>query len=235
MRRRLWPLLVLSTVLFALLFSLGVWQVRRLEQKNALIAKIDGRIAADPTDLATVLAQAEKGYDVEYIRVGVAGRFIAPDLRKITTFDGEASQELIAPFLTTGNTVILVDRGAVPDNAKPTPVFPGQQTLIGIVRAHNMGQGLFDVENDATGNQWFWWDIPAMLGSVPVPPDAKVSDLVLQLVPDGAAKDYPRPAVPKAELRNNHLGYAITWFGLAAVWAAMTGVLVLRQRAGRGT
>jgi surfeit locus 1 family protein len=31
----------------------------------------------------------------------------------------------------------------------------------------------------------------------------------------------PRPSDTSA-VRNDHLGYAVTWFGLAAVWAGMT-------------
>ena len=29
-------------------------------------------------------------------------------------------------------------------------------------------------------------------------------------------------------IRNDHLGYAITWFGIAAVWVMMTGLLLWR-------
>jgi surfeit locus 1 family protein len=33
---------------------------------------------------------------------------------------------------------------------------------------------------------------------------------------------------PTVNIPNNHLGYAITWFGLALVWSVMTGYLLWR-------
>ena len=36
--------------------------------------------------------------------------------------------------------------------------------------------------------------------------------------------------VTTAGIPNDHLGYAITWFLLAAVWLAMAGVLARRGR-----
>jgi surfeit locus 1 family protein len=224
--------LVFATICFAILCGLGVWQVQRLAQKNALIAAIDQRIAATPQPLADVLAKQTRGDDVEYTSVTASGAFLdTPDLRKIGAFNGSAGYELIAPFLTTDNTVILVDRGAIPMEASPDQIRAASkqaQTITGILRAHNKGQGTFDGENNETTNQWVWWDIPAMLGVVPIPPDAKVSNLILQLLPDEATQP-PIAAAPKAELRNNHMGYAVTWFGLAASLLGVSAVFLRRK------
>jgi surfeit locus 1 family protein len=46
-----------------------------------------------------------------------------------------------------------------------------------------------------------------------------------------AASDDPEAPLPlpvTANLRNDHLGYAITWFALAIVWSVMTGYLLYR-------
>jgi surfeit locus 1 family protein len=230
--RRLWPLLLASGLCFVLLCGLGIWQVKRLQVKTAQISAIDARLAAQAVPLAEALKQQGAGADIEYLKVSATGAFLAgPNLRKIGAYQGSAGQQLIAPLLTEDGVVILADRGAIPAGLGEENVVPPPQRARyeGILRAHNKGQGLFDAENDPAANQWFWWDVPAMLGAVTVPETAKVSNLVLQFLP-GEAAALPQPVVPKAELRNNHLGYAITWFGLAAALAVMTGLLVRKRQ-----
>ena len=43
----------------------------------------------------------------------------------------------------------------------------------------------------------------------------------------------PHPAPLKPQLRNEHLQYAITWYGLAAVLVVMFAIWAGRRRAGR--
>jgi surfeit locus 1 family protein len=230
--RRPWRFLLFAVPAFCLLCTLGIWQVQRLSEKNRLIAMIDARIAAEPQPLASVVDQFNGGADVTYTRVRAAGRFLAtPDLRKITSFEGGAAFLHLAPFLSDEGIALLVERGSVPVAAKAEPVSDEPVEVTGILRLHNKGQGLFDPDNSAAANEWYWWDVPAMLASAPLPADAKVTSLILQLELDPANQGYPRATAPKAELRNNHLGYAITWFGLAAVVATMTGLYLGRSRA----
>jgi surfeit locus 1 family protein len=58
----------------------------------------------------------------------------------------------------------------------------------------------------------------AALGTEPV--------MIVVETSDDPAAPLPQPVTPN--LPNDHLGYAITWFGLAAVWAGMTGWLLWR-------
>jgi surfeit locus 1 family protein len=216
-------LLTASAVGLAILLSLGTWQVFRLQEKTGQIAAIDKQIAAAPAGL---LQTAN-----EYQKIRIAGEYLGGrDLKKLTSHQGSPGFEVISPFKTGGNTVILVDRGSMPEKA--SAVIPeGPQTLTGILRLHNKGQGIFDPENDPEAGQWYWWDIPAMQAAAKAPADAKVSPFILQLLPDPALITPPFPAVPKAELRNNHLGYAITWYGLAAALAAVTWAFLRRRKA----
>jgi surfeit locus 1 family protein len=94
------------------------------------------------------------------------------------------------------------------------------------VRLHRKGRGIFDNDNDEEGNTWYWWDLPAMQAAAEAPQNAKVAPFILQK-PDiafGATTSIQiHPA--QVELSNNHLGYAITWFGLAAALLAVAAVL----------
>jgi len=77
-------------------------------------------------------------------------------------------------------------------------------------------QGLFTPNNEPEANRWFWRDLDRMVHSMyptatlDVPPffiEAEKSD-----VPGG----WPEGGQTRLSLPNNHLQYAITWFGLAA-------------------
>ena len=54
----------------------------------------------------------------------------------------------------------------------------------------------------------------------------------MQLLPGANSVEFPRPQAPKADLANNHLGYAITWFGLALTLLGVAGFYIydLRRR-----
>jgi surfeit locus 1 family protein len=218
MRRR-WPLLVFSMVVAALLLNLGFWQLRRLGEKEALIATIDARLKGE----AMSLGQAVAAGDIEFQRVKLSGRFLdKPVMRKLTSYNGSPGFDILQPFLTTDNKVVLVHRGAVPENYAEVPA---QVTdLEAVIRLHDKGQGFFDPENDPAKGLWYWWDVPEMLAGIPQQPDAETMPFIAQQIPLAGDKGLPAPLPPKAELRNNHLGYAITWFGLAAACVVMAGL-----------
>ena len=67
--------------------------------------------------------------------------------------------------------------------------------------------------NDPAANRWYWYDRAALadaFGAEPLPVVLVESRGVL---PPGPAVPVPQPMA--VNLPNNHLGYAITWYGLA--------------------
>jgi surfeit locus 1 family protein len=197
MKPRIWPILLASGLGLVLLLSLGVWQVQRLAWKNALIANF------------------------ENTKTTVTGRFsdVAP-LRFLSSAEGGPAWQLLQAFDTTEGQKILVSRGKIPQGITVPVMSNAELTLVGHLQNHDKGRGFFDVDNNPAGNVWYYWDVNAMLGQ-PVKDGA-----VLHLVPGSPGTDGLIVEPPKAELRNNHLGYAITWFGLAAVLVVMTGLFI---------
>ncbi len=224
MRRRLWPVLLVTGIGLAILLKLGVWQVQRLAWKEALIAKMEASLSAEPVSLARATAA---GSDPDQAVVRVSGSFTGKSLRRITTLNGGPGWEIVQSFTTAESAALLVARGVAAEN-QSTIADPGPVEIIGVLRRHPSRRGFFDPDNDAGGNRWYWWDLPAMaLASGGAA--ARHSDLVLRLLPGSPGSGGLFVEQPRASLRNNHLGYAITWFGLAAVLLVMTGVF-LRQR-----
>jgi surfeit locus 1 family protein len=219
--KKLWPLLIASAIGLIILCSLGTWQVFRLAEKNKMIAALEARMNAEPTSLADVLDRHAKGEDIEYVKVKARGYANAVNaIAKIATYNGKPGWEIIEPFLSEDGIFVLVDAGAASDKQ----VVPNtSDTLTGIIRLHKKGRGFFDNDNDVAANIWYWWDLPEMQAATYASSEFKIAPFVLQRLPADADKVAPFAQKPKVELKNNHLGYAITWFGLALALLGVSG------------
>jgi surfeit locus 1 family protein len=214
--------LLASAIGIALLLGLGVWQIKRLGQKEALIASLENRLKTPPIPLSEALAKQGQGEDIEYLKVTLTGQPAAKNaFRKVASINGDPGWEIIAPFRTDDGSMVLVDLGAIPEN-QTLNLAETSQTIVGVVRFHNKGRGYFDNDNDAAKNIWYWWDVPSMLGGLNHIAAIHAAPFVLQKLPT-TENEVPLAELPKVELANNHLGYAITWFGLAAALAGVTG------------
>jgi surfeit locus 1 family protein len=229
MKTRLWPIVLASAIGIAVLLGLGVWQVKRLGQKEALISTLENRLKTPPISLSEALAKHGQGEDIEYLKVTLTGQADPKNtFRKVTSINGNPGWEIIAPFRTSDGSLVLVDLGAIAEN-QPLNLAEAPQSIEGIVRFHNKGRGFFDNDNDAAKNIWYWWDVPAMLGGLNHVAAVHAAPFILQKLPS-AENEVPLAERPKVELANNHLGYAITWFGLAAALAGVTGFYVFSLR-----
>ena len=223
---RLWPIVLASALGIVFLCGLGVWQMQRLVQKNALIANLEQHMQSEPISLGVAIARQQAGEDIEYIKIQVIGVFDrAHALRKVSSVRGSPGWEIITPLKTDDGFSVLVDEGTIAENQTSSPADVSSQTIIGVARKHGLKRGVFDNDNDAAKNIWYWWDVPAM--QVASASDGKFAPFILQKLPGNDTATGPQVQKPKVELSNNHMGYAITWFGLAAALAGVTGFYVL--------
>jgi surfeit locus 1 family protein len=227
---RIWPLIVATLIGTAILVTLGIWQVQRLQWKEALLAQLAANTAAPAVSLAEAAARP----DPEYMRVSFTGQYRHDAwMKMISTFQGSQGWTILTPAVTADGYAVIVDRGRVPGQMLEHFSRPGGDLVIeGVIRTYRRGQGMFDPENDPRANLWYWWDVPAMLAASRLPDGLKPFPYVVQLLPAASASDFPRPEEPKANLTNNHLGYAITWFGLALTLMGVAGVYIrdIRRR-----
>ncbi len=218
MRRTLF-LLIFGVAGLGVLLSLGVWQVQRLEWKQGVLAEIETRISADPVGLPP---QVSKVAD-KYLPVTVSGEMEPGEIHVLVSVKQVgAGYRIIQPFSTEGRT-ILVDRGFIPTTAKDAERLTGPMQITGNLHWPDEIDS-YTPEPDIDANIWFARDVPnlaAALGTEPVL-------LIARSETDPGVTPLP---VDTAGIPNDHLQYAITWFGLAFVWAAMTGYFLLRSRA----
>ena len=222
---------LLAPVLFgligaAILVGLGVWQVQRLDWKEAVLAEIEAKIAADPV----ALPAAPDPQEQKYLPVQVTGQFGEGALRVLVSRKRVGAGHLIiSPFTTQSGRTILVDRGFLKlDNTLAAPP-PGQVTISGNLHWPD-DRNSSTPDNDVAGNIWFARDIAQMAGVLETEPVLLVTRDMSQ--PDGALTPLP---VDTSGIPNDHLQYAVTWFSLAAIWLAMTGYYIHRSRRTAGT
>ncbi|MEX0328139.1 MAG: SURF1 family protein [Ruegeria sp.] len=217
--RRVLFLLIFGLAGLGVLVSLGVWQVQRLAWKQGVLAEIESRISAEPVSLPL---QVSEGGD-KYLPVTVSGDMQPGEIHVLVSVKQVgAGYRIIQPFRTDDRT-ILVDRGFVPVTAKDTLRQTGQMEISGNLHWPDEIDS-YTPEPDLDANIWFARDVPnlaAALGSEPVL-------LIARSQTDPGVTPLP---VDTAGIPNDHLQYAITWFGLALVWAAMTGYFLWRSRA----
>ncbi|NJC40268.1 surfeit locus 1 family protein [Brevundimonas alba] len=225
MRRFPWVLTAASAVLFVLLSALGVWQVQRLQWKQGLIAEAEAAAARPAAPLRDVIRTG----DTEFRRVLVdcPGLSTAPFVELQTIQDGQAGVRLISAC-PVDRGVYLVDRGFVADviSARP-PVAPDAAPLrIEAVIRTAPGPGPMALPPE--GRRFYARDNAAIAKTLGAEGRVAAETLfaVTSTNPEWLAL---KPSAPPAAFSNNHLGYAITWFGLAL---ALLGVYValLRRR-----
>jgi surfeit locus 1 family protein len=220
MKPRIWPILLASGIGLAILLALGVWQVQRLAWKNALIAAADKAISGDPISLSDL----ENRSDRSFIKVRVEGNYVPGKvIYLISTYSGGPAWEVLRAFHSTTGEVLIVKTGKVPEPTAP-PAPTGQVQITALSKQHKPPSFRIIPAISNKGDQFFEWSLPFMAYHL----GASEKNFALDLLPGQPGTEGLVVEPPKADLRNNHLGYAITWFGLAAALLVMTGVFVVR-------
>ena len=123
----------------------------------------------------------------------------------------------------------LIDRGFVADeiSARP-PVDPTATGPIRITAVMREAPAPNWMSPPPQNGRFFARDPEAMAEALNIDGavDARVLFAETSTNPEWAAL---RPAVPPAAFSNNHLGYAITWFGLAAALMVYYGLMLKRR------
>ncbi len=218
--------------MFALLIGLGTWQVKRLAWKEALIATVTARFAAAPASLPAPAdwARLDPATD-EYRRVTFGATF-ANDKEALVYTTGSSLRGgdtgpgywVLTPARLAGGTV-MVNRGFVPEGrqdraTRPQGEVAGPVEIVGIMRWPER-PGLFTPAAEPAKNLWFSRDSTAIAAAKGVGPVAPFYiDQESPAVPGGL----PQAGALRPSFPNNHLGYAMTWYGLAAVLAASFAV-----------
>lgn len=224
---------VLAVVCVTILMGLGFWQLDRKVWKENLIATVTSRIARAPADLpprANWPRLLQEGN--EFSRVTFPAEFLEGQEALVYTAGSPFRPDVkgpgywvFAPAQLAGGSIVLVNRGFIPLDKKDPATRPegnvrGSIDIVGAMRWPET-RGLFTPADDPKTNVWYLRDLKAIAAekkwaiAAPFYIDQEAP------VPPGAL---PLPAKIDVRLSDNHLQYAVTWFGLAL---GLAGVYVV--------
>ena len=203
------------------MIGLTVWQVDRLQWKNALIAERQARIAAQAVDLPAIGPDPST---LEFRRVVIAGTFMHDRelLLGARSLHGNVGYQVVTPMALISGGIVLVNRGWVPAERKdPATRIEGQIAgvliLDGVMRV-SQKRAWLQPENEPRNNHWFFLDVPAMAASMGV---SARPDIYVEAGDAPNPGDLPIGGQTKVNLPNDHLQYAVTWALLAIALAVI--------------
>lgn len=196
--------------MLVVLVGLGTWQVYRLRWKEQILAQIAAAEAAPPVPLSTT--------PKPYTKVIVTGHFLFDRAAQFgaevrdTSAGPTMGYYQIVPLEREGAPTLLVNRGWVPQKRQAALVEPeGIVTVTGYVRTADPPRWFSPTDNVA--ERQFYTLNPAAIGvAVGIPDPMPLTLIALDQAKPGT---YPASAQQLPRPPNNHLSYAITWYGLA--------------------
>ena len=221
-RRLILPSFLAMPVL-AILLALGAWQVQRLAWKAGVLEQLalaqagPPGLAVAPLPFAHIIATGRFRHDLEVL---LGSEVRGPVL-------GAA---LLTPLEREGAVALLVERGWVPLDRSAVERPAGEVTVQGYMRPAEPA-GLLSAADSPAQRRFHNFDPPvigaalglavAPFGLTVVRPGVARPEGGLGSAPAPNSGGVPSPATSFPQPNNPHLGYAITWFGLALAWTAI--------------
>jgi surfeit locus 1 family protein len=220
---------------FAVLIALGTWQIERKAWKEALIETLTRRAAAEPVALPTherwaglnpesdefrrVIFRAEFIHTLEAF-VYTVGSALRPDI-------SGPGYWVFTPARLPDGGLVIVNRGFVPQDRLDTHTRAEGQILnaVDVVGALRWSEprGLFTPNDDPQRNVWYVRDHRAIAAAKGLGGEGMggVAPYFIDQEAPQAPGGLPQSGALNVRLRNDHLQYALTWYGLAVVLAAV--------------
>ena len=229
---------------FAILIALGTWQLQRKAWKEDLIETLTRRFAAAPVDLPPpgqwASLRPEKD---EFTRVKFRAQYL-PSQEAVVWATGSGLRDdvkgpgvfVFTPARIASGEAVVINRGFVADQKptgatkRPAPVA-GSAEITGILRWPEPKGWELTTPYDKGAQLWFVRDHLAMAQEYGW---QRVAPFYIEREAQQPADGLPPPGPLKPNLPNNHLQYAVTWYGLAAVLLAVFGFWVRSRRGTEG-
>ena len=227
-----------TLIALAILIGLGTWQLQRKAWKESLVQQIETRAYGEP---GSILPESEwagwRADQDEFRKVRVTGTFLhdleapvyglAPGTRQGAPLQG---YYIITPLRLTSGPIVMINRGFVPTDLKNPATRKQAQpdaevTITGLVRAPE-ARTAFTPNDDPARNLWFTRNPQAIA-------EARGLESVAPFLIDADATPnpggWPRGGQTQLTLPNNHLQYALTWYGLALTLVGVFGAFAWKR------
>jgi cytochrome oxidase assembly protein ShyY1 len=246
-QRGTFGLAIIAAIMVLVLTALGVWQLQRRTEKHRLIAALTERLATAPVPLPPPAQwptlQQERD---EFRRVTFTATYAAkPDAMVYssgsavrTDVSGPGTWAFLPARLPSGE-IVTVNAGFVPNTMQErpqqdravAPLITGQAvSLTGYLRFPDLG-GLLTPADNPGKRLWFTRDPQSMARTLGwTEPSQGIAPFYIDLETPAPPSGVPKPGPLDVNLKDNHLQYAITWFGLAIVVLGAFAAWVMQNR-----
>lgn len=243
-RNRSWfGLFVPAILVFALLIALGTWQIERKAWKENLIASLTERLAAPAKELPPQAdwPKLDRARD-EYSRVKFEATF--DNGREAFVFAAPSAFRpdaegpgywVFTPARLNASGIVMVNRGFVPDG-RQDPKSRSEGELAGPIEITGAmrwagDRHWFTPNDNPAHNLWFTADTGSMAAVKGLESAGNlVAPFYVEQEAPAPPGGLPQPGRLKVALPDNHLQYALTWYGLAAILAGVFGVWTFTSR-----
>jgi cytochrome oxidase assembly protein ShyY1 len=231
----------------ALLVGLGVWQLQRRLEKHALIAALTERLMAvpgalpQPSQWSAVMPERD-----EFRRVSFTATYQSGSDAMVYSSGSAVREDISGPGtwafmparLPTGETVAINTgfvQNTMQDRAQQdravTPLITNEPVMLtGYIRFPEAAGTLTPPENLAK-RLWFTRDHLAMARALGWGEGGqKIAPFYIDLEAPVPSSGIPKPGPLEVHLKDDHLQYAITWFGLAGAVMIAFAVWLRAQR-----
>lgn len=233
---------IFSTLGIAVLLGLGFWQLERRVWKEELIARIEARTNAPavaiPSEGDWKNVSAERD---EYRRVTARGAFRHDREVQVYTVVSEQKGRLagpgywvMTPLELNSGAAVIVNRGFVPldrrlPDTRSAGQVAGQTTVTGLLRMPEQATR-FSPENDPARNAWYRRDPGEIARALKL---ERVAPFTIDADATPNPGGLPESGRTRINFRNDHLQYAVTWFGLALALAGVFAAFAWQRLQGR--
>jgi surfeit locus 1 family protein len=220
--------IIAFSVMLAIATFLGAWQLQRLAWKEKLIADLNNRSKIITNQLPFNLNQNSH----EFMNLSISGKFIHEKesyLYTVNQAHGGQGYMVITPFQLADGRKILVNRGFVPlKNIDPNTRLQGQ--IAGIVAIKGLLRfsekpNAFIAEDNLAKHIFYNRSSEKIWAAI-----NEVGENVFVDQTEPRLTTLPIAGEAVYNLPNNHLQYALTWFGLALTLCVIFGIFVFRER-----
>ena len=231
-----WPA-VATCMAAAILVSLGVWQLHRLAWKEGLIAAIETRANAAPQPLPPVAEWPQlRPEDYEYRHVTATGTFEHGEETLVFRASGgtagkQPGYHVLTPLRLKSGGYVIVNRGFIPldrkdQSSRLAGLIQGETEVTGLMREPE-ARNFFTPADDPAAGTYFTRDPGLLAKHFALAPAAPFSiDADGTRLPGG----WPKGGATERDFSNNHLSYALTWFGLAMALIGVFAAFAWQRR-----
>jgi surfeit locus 1 family protein len=211
MTRKIETLPATLTILgVGVLCALGTWQLQRLDWKQGLITQ-----SALPA--VTISDSAALDGDLHFRRVQISGSYVPEAQLLVEPVIGTG--HVYNAFNLPGGTIIWVNRGVIATSdyqEAPVPAPAGTHNLTGLL-SRTPEPSMFKPPNDPQAKIFYSVNTAEMSQAFDLVDSAEFI-LYLEETDEAALTAF------QPELRNNHLQYAMFWYGMAAIMIVIYGL-----------